>query len=225
MRSGWGDYWTNDIYIDKRNQLKTISDYMAFIKDIPLDFEPGTNFQHSNIGYEVAGAVIEAVSGMDYYDYINKNIYNVSGMTHTGSYFRNDLVENRATGYTNMGPDGHKDGATQLDNLNMLPPRGTPAGGGYSTIEDLLKFGTALRNYKVLGPGYTHFLINRFAGSIDGPFTPQEQMYHMVGAAPGISAFFGLDFQSSYTVIVLSNYDMPMAIEIADGITRMLGIE
>ena len=49
MRSGWGDYWTNEYYLSNKDQLLTVSDYMKFIKGIPLDFEPGTNFQHCNI--------------------------------------------------------------------------------------------------------------------------------------------------------------------------------
>ena len=70
MRSGWGDYWDNEYFLAHKNQLRTVSDYMEFIKDIPLDFEPGTKMQHCNTGYEVAGAIIEKVSGLDYFDYI-----------------------------------------------------------------------------------------------------------------------------------------------------------
>ncbi len=80
MRSGWGDYWSNEYFINNITQLRSVSQYLEFIKDIPLDFEPGTNFQHCNTGFIVAGAIIEAVSGMDYYEYIRKNIYEPAGM-------------------------------------------------------------------------------------------------------------------------------------------------
>jgi len=35
-------------------------------------------------------------------------------------------------------------------NTDTLPYRGTSAGGGYSTVEDLLKFASAVENHKLL---------------------------------------------------------------------------
>jgi len=225
MRSGWGDYWANEYYLSHRDRLRTVSDYMEFIRDIPLDFEPGTNFQHSNTGYEVAGAIIEAVSGIDYFDYIKKNIYEPAGMINTDSYHRDGPVKNLAVGYTKMNRNAPEGNSYEWNNTYMLSPRGTPAGGGYSTVEDLIKFDLAIRNYKLLNSDYTQYLVGRFKGSPGDSFAPPEKMYRMAGGAPGISAFFGMDFQSSYSVIVLSNYDFPVAMEVAEEIIKMLGIE
>ena len=36
------------------------------------------------------------------------------------------------------------------DNTNMREIRGGPAGGGYSTVQDMVKFHMALRSYKLL---------------------------------------------------------------------------
>jgi len=225
MRSGWGDYWANEYYLTHKDRLQTVSDYMKFIKDIPLDFEPGTNFQHCNIGYEVAGAIIEKISGMDYYDYIKKNIYDVSGMSHSDSYYRDDPEENRAIGYTNMKHYEQKGESYQSDNLNILPTRGTPAGGGYSTAKDMLKFDKSLRNNKLLSSDYTQYLISRFNSSPSDSFTAPDKIYSMIGGAPGVFAFFGIDFQSSYTIIVFSNYDNPLAMDVAKEIIKMLEIK
>ena len=41
MKSGWGDYWENPYYLAHRYELRSVSDYMKFIKDIPLEFENG----------------------------------------------------------------------------------------------------------------------------------------------------------------------------------------
>jgi len=224
MRSGWGDYWSNDYFRTHITQLRTVSDYMEFIKDIPLDFEPGTNFQHCNTGYIVAGAIIEKVSGMDYYDYIRKNIYEPAGMSNTDSYDKDGPVENLAMGYTNMNRNDPEGTGYEWNNMYSLPPRGTPTGGGYSTTEDLLKFDRALRSFKLLSPGYTGYYINRFKGSPGDSFTPPDMLYRIAGAAPGISAFIALDFKSSYTVIVLSNYDYPMAMNVGAEIVKMLEI-
>lgn len=225
MRSGWGDYWSNDHFINRITRLRSVSEYMEFIKDIPLDFEPGTNFQHCNTGYLVAGAVIEAVSGTDYYDYIRKNIYGPAGMTNTDSYDKDGPVENLAMGYTNMNRAGREGTGYEWNNMYSLPPRGTPAGGGYSTVEDLLKFGRALRGFKLLSPAHTGYYLHRFEGTPGDSFTPPEKLYRIAGAAPGICAFIALDFQSSYSVIVLSNYDFPTAMNIGSEILEMLEIQ
>ena len=225
MRSGWSDYWSNEYYLNHITRLRSVSEYMEFIKDIPLDFEPGTNFQHCNTGYIVAGAVIEAVSGTDYYDYIRKNIYEPAGMTNTDSYDKDGPVENLAMGYTNMNRADREGTGYEWNNMYSLPPRGTPAGGGYSTVEDLLKFDKALRGFKLLSPAYTGYYLHRFEGTPGDSFTPPEKLYRIAGAAPGICAFIALDFQSYYSVIVLSNYDLPTAMNVGAEIVEMLGIQ
>jgi len=224
MRSGWGDYWGNDYFNAHKDQLRTVSDYVNFIKDIPLDFEPGSNFQHCNTGYEVAGAIIEKISGMDFYDYTKKHVYEPAGMTNTDSYQKDGPVENLAMGYTNMNPNDPEGIGYKWNNMYMMPPRGTPAGGGYSTAEDILKLDIALRNHKLLSPEYTDYFFSRFKGQLGDPFIP-IRTYRAVGGAPGVNAFIGIDFKSGYTITVLSNYDMPIAMDVAEDIIKMFEIE
>lgn len=224
MRSGWGDYWGNKYYLSHRNDLRVLSDFMEFIKDIPLDFEPGTNFQHCNTGFEVAGAIIEKISGMDYFDYIKKNIYEPLEMTNSGSYNRDSPVKNLAVGYTNMNSNDLIGKKYQWENTYMLSPRGTPAGGGYSTVEDMLKYDQALRNNKLIGKDYMNFMNSRFEGNIGDPFTPYRTS-RSAGGAPGMSTLLARDLIKGYTIIVLSNFDFPAAMGVGDGIIKMLGIE
>lgn len=225
MKSGWGDYWGDEYYLANKDQLKTVSDYMEFIKDIPLDFEPGTNFQHCNTGFEVAGAIIEKVSGLDYYNYIKKYIYKPAGMSNTDSYFKDEPVVDRATGYTNMSPTDPNAEGYESDNFDMLPSRGTPAGGGYSTVEDMLKFVNALKSYKLLAPGYTKFLLNRLNGNPGDQLKLPKKPYRIVGGAPGIFAYLEIDFQSSNSIILLSNIDNREVMDIAKEISAMIEIE
>ncbi len=222
MRSGWGDYWSNDHFLSHITRLRSVSDYMEFIQDIPLDFEPGANFQHCNTGFIVAGAVIESVSGMDYYEYIRKNIYEPAGMTNSDSYDKDGPVDNLAMGYTNMNRAGREGTGYEWNNMYSLPPRGTPTGGGYSTVEDLLKFGGALRSFKLLSPEYTAYYLHRFEGALGDSFIPPERPYRIAGAAPGICAFISIDFQTSSDVIVLSNYDFPSGMNVGMDIVKML---
>lgn len=225
MRSGWGDYWSNEYFIDHITQLRSVSQYMEFIKDIPLDFEPGTNFQHCNTGFIVAGAIIEAVSGMDYFEYIRKYIYDPAGMKDTDSYDKDGPVENFAMGYTNMNRSAPAGTGYEWNNMYTLPPKGSPTGGGYSTVEDLLRFGNALQSFKLLSEEYTWYFLHRFEGDPGDHKAPPNGPYRTAGAAPGICAFIAFDFKSSYTVIVLSNYDFPTGMNIGMEILSMLGVD
>lgn len=161
-RSGMGHYWDNEKYKANWTRFRTVADYVGIVKDEPLNFEPGTSRQYSNSGYEVLGAIIERVSGQDYYDYIRENIYSPVGMTNTDSYEMDVPVENLAIGYTNLNPFGPKGEDYQRNNMFQHSIKGTPAGGGYSTAEDLLKFIIALDNNKLLSPKYTDIMFNRY---------------------------------------------------------------
>jgi D-alanyl-D-alanine carboxypeptidase len=224
MSSGWGDYWENKYYLQHKDELRTVDQYMEFIKNIPLDFEPGTRMQHSNIGFEVAGAVVEKVSGMDYFDYIRENIYKPAGMTNSDSYNRDGPVENLAAGYTNNNVMDTINTGWQWENTYILSPRGTPAGGGYSTAEDMLKFDNALRNGKLINKDYFSFMNNRFQGNVGDPFVPQRVL-RSAGGAPGVSTFYAQDMKNGFTIIVLSNYDHPVGINVGNEIIKMLGLE
>lgn len=224
MGSGWGDYWQHPYYLQHKDELRSVSQYMEFIKTMPLDFEPGTKTQHSNTGFEVAGALIEKVSGMDYYAYIRENIYQPAGMADTDTYDRDAPIENMAVGYTNMHPLSGDAADFRWENTYILSPKGTPAGGGYSTVEDLLKYDTAIRAGKILGKAHVDFMQNRFQGSIGDPFVPAGIM-RSAGGANGVSTFFARDVKNGYTIIVLTNVDNPAAIEIGDEIVAMMNLQ
>ena len=224
MSSGWGDYWGHPYFLQHKDELRTVADHMAFIKDMPLDFEPGAKSQHSNTGFEVAGALIEKVSGMDYFDYIREKICRPAGMSDTDSYDRDSAVENLAVGYTNMHPLNQDATNFRWENTYILSPRGTPAGGGYSTAGDMLKYDAALRSGKLVGKACVDFLSNGFRGKIGDPFTPQRVL-RSAGGANGVSTFFARDLRNGYTIIVLTNLDNPAAIELGNEIIKLLGLE
>jgi D-alanyl-D-alanine carboxypeptidase len=224
MGSGWGDYWSHPYYLQHKDELRTVAQYLDFIKTIPLDFEPGTKTQHSNIGYEIAGAIIEKVSGKDYFSYIKEEIYQPAGMTDTETYDRDSPVENLAVGYTNLHPLNTDATDFRWENTYLLSPKGTPAGGGYSTVDDMLKYDTALRSGTLVGKKYVDFLQSGFQGQIGDPFIPRRVL-RGAGGANGVSTFFGRDVRNGYTIIILTNVDNPAAIFIGNEIIKKLGLE
>jgi CubicO group peptidase (beta-lactamase class C family) len=47
----------------------------------PLDFPPGAKSQYSNYCYLLAGAVVEKVTGMEYFEYVKKVLLDPAGIT------------------------------------------------------------------------------------------------------------------------------------------------
>jgi CubicO group peptidase (beta-lactamase class C family) len=153
--SGMGSYF-NQKFMGNLDNMKTVADYLPLFANDPLAFEPGTKWQYSNSGFVVLGLIIEKVSGQNYYDYVREHIFKPAGMMNTDSYERDKDIPNLAIGYTKMGENGRPDpAAPRRANTPMRPVKGSPAGGGYSTVDDLLKISIALRDHKLLSQKYT----------------------------------------------------------------------
>ncbi len=203
--SGWSYYWENKTFHENLRSLRVVTDYMNFIKDIPLEFDPGTKGQYSNTGYVVLGAVIEAVTKMDYYDYVDKHIYGPVGMTNSGSFQIDHIAEGLATPYTNYNHKREKVGeGFPYETTLISPPRGVPAGGSCSTTTDMLKFLEAIANNTILNQESEDLLRSRFGTK--GMLS--DFIFHN-GGGPGQSAWVQADVANGYSIIILSNYDHP----------------
>src|SRR5947209_18844093 len=64
--SGLGMYW-NDKFMAQRETLLAVAAHLPLFASHPLAFPPGEKFQYSNAVYMLLGAIIEKVSGQDYY--------------------------------------------------------------------------------------------------------------------------------------------------------------
>ena len=60
----------------------------------PLDFEPGTRYDYSNLGYAILGEIIEETSGMDYEMFIKSHVFAPMGMSANWS-IGNTLMEDK----------------------------------------------------------------------------------------------------------------------------------
>jgi D-alanyl-D-alanine carboxypeptidase len=228
--SGMGSYW-NDKFAAQRASLTTVAAHIPLFANDPLSFDPGAKFQYSNAGYMVLGAIVEKLSGKDYYTYVRDHIYLVAGMNDTGFYKPGAEISNLAVGYTKMGPDGQPMGELK-DNNDMREVKGGPAGGGYSTVEDLLKFHTALRTNKLLNAEYTKIMttgkveaggpIGKYAyGFGDKIFAGKHIVGHN-GGSPGIAANFEMYPELGYTAIILMNADPPAMMPVIMKIRELL---
>lgn len=203
MTSGIGDFFGDRFNSAQKEKIKTIKDYLSLFADKPLEFEPGTRTRYSNGGYIVLGAIIERISGIDYFEYIKKEILLPAGMASTDWFERTSLPTNCAIGYTystGIGKDN-----TRHRNTELLPQKGSSAGGGYSTAGDLLLYTKALQR-------------NSFAPA---SFEARNGM-GIAGGTAGVNAVLEWNKQNGYTIVVLSNYDPPSAEKVAKQIRSML---
>ena len=228
--SGMGMYW-NGKFMEQREKLLTVAAHLPLFAADPLLFPPGEKFQYSNSGYMLLGAIIEKVSGQDYYSYVHEHIYKPAGMSDTGFYEPGKETPNLAIGYSKMSPDGKMSDEAR-DNTNTREVRGGPAGGGYSTAPDLVKFQLALLGYKLLDKAHTELVTT---GKVDGPRGMGRYGYgfgdsngggkHSVGhngGAPGIAANFEMFPESGYTAVALMNTDPPSLMPIAKAIRERI---
>ncbi|HYP02170.1 MAG TPA: serine hydrolase domain-containing protein, partial [Pyrinomonadaceae bacterium] len=196
--SGLGNYMT-DAWAEKRAGIKTPSELLPYFAGEPLKFSPGTGWQYSNAGFVVLGLIVEKLSGQTYFDYVRAHIFKPAGMIDTDSYENARETPNLAVGYTRVGADGRGNPENpRRPNTSRLPFKGTPAGGGYSTLDDLLKFDRALRSHKLLSAKFTDLITT---GKVDAPFgkyaygfgdsrvNGKRYVGHN-GGAPGIAAQF-----------------------------------
>ncbi|MDH4221909.1 MAG: beta-lactamase family protein [candidate division Zixibacteria bacterium] len=214
--SGMQDYW-EEMFDSHWWEIKTVSQYADLVFGDTLLFEPGTDFHYSNSGPIVLGMIIEKVTGQDYYDYVREHIYKPAGMNNSDCYEVDLDVPNLAIGYTRVNYDGTPNpGGEWRNNLFMHAIKGGPAGGGYSTVEDLWRFDTALRNNKLISKKYFDILTTgktqRGPGVMyaylfqDRKVNGQRIIGHG-GGAPGINANLDMYLDSGYTVAVMANYD------------------
>jgi len=220
---GTGDIFGPD-FDAHRLALKTIADYVNLYGNRAPKFEPGTHWEYSNYGFILLGAIIEKVTGQSYYDYVRERIYQPAGMTSTGSEPEDKAVADRSVGYTKM------DSTVWAPNTETLPYRGTSAGGGYSTVEDLSRFAEALTSHKLLDSLYTEMLTTGKPGTPDNSyaFGFEDRIFNGArcighgGGAPGMNGDLKICPAPGYVVAVLANLDPPAASRISDFIANRL---
>ncbi len=208
--AGLGSYFNEEFDKSSRARFRTVDEMMQLAKGDSLAFEPGTRWSYSNTGMLVLGKVIEVATGQDYFGYIRDNIYRPAGMVNSDSYQLDYVNPNLAVGYEKeFADDGTK---RYRNNIFMHVIRGGPAGGGYSTVEDLQRFADALFAGKLVSKASVELLTTpkpelnspRYGYGF-GAEAGSEIVGHS-GGFPGISSNLDIFKKSGYVAVVQSNY-------------------
>jgi CubicO group peptidase (beta-lactamase class C family) len=127
----------------------------------PLDFPPGTKTVYAGGDYAVVMQLIEKISGKPFQEFLSERLLDKLGMKHTRYnnmeqdfiYRTYDTIPYAATVYK---WDTSK---KQQRIFSMMFPKWTyPAGGLFSSIDDLAKWAIALDKYTILQPEFTEMM-------------------------------------------------------------------
>jgi CubicO group peptidase (beta-lactamase class C family) len=151
-----------DLWITKANYSVTKAEH--FIPQFaykPANFPPGEGCRYCNCGYILLGLMVEKATGMDYRDYVRKNIFAPTGMNDSDFFHMAEVNENVAEG---ADPILDKDEMVigWQRNIYSYPPIGTPDSGAHVTASDLDRFLRAVKRGGLLSPEMTRYF-----------FTPQ----------------------------------------------------
>ena len=208
--SGLGSYFNDEFFSSSRDRYRTVDDLMQLTKKDSLAFEPGARWAYSNTGMLVLGKVIEVVTKQDYFDYVRERISKPAGMTRSDAYELDGVNENLAVGYEKEWAD---DGTKRYrNNIFMHVMRGGPAGGGYSTAPDLLRFAEALKSGKLIKPA-TFELMTTPKPEVNSPrygfgfqLNPETGIAGHSGGFPGINSNLDIFKGTGYVAVVMANY-------------------
>ena len=144
--AGYRDFWPQDYvpgFMLKPTTPQGILDRWA---RVPLDFQPGDQWQYSNTGFTIAGLIVEKASGQKLNAFLRQRIFEPLGMSSVTEVVDHPLPDSDPAAYTRNA---------------LGPPRPAPkegpgwlfaAGGLAMTPSDLARWDIARIQRKLLKP-------------------------------------------------------------------------
>ncbi len=129
---------------DGDNPVDTM-EFCRRMAEIPLEFDPGTDWDYG-VSADILGGVVQAVTGMNYRDYLKENIFGPLGMTDTDFYVPEEKQHRFAAAYAFEEDGLVRDNGCHLglNDYRTLPAFISGGAGLCSTIADYAKFANAL---------------------------------------------------------------------------------
>lgn len=235
--AGFGDYQTHgdwaEVSAGWRTPEESFEGTMDLIRSQPEPlFVPGSDNKYSNSGLYTAGAVVAAVSGVTYWDYVRGRIFDRAGMVrsdyNTTQQWQSD--KDFAHMYGERQANGRR---TDLTMERRGIGIGGGAGGVFCTAPDLLRFAETLTGDRLVAPSFVELMSSPKSpmkgdgggppATADGPvvhgFTAYgctasivngQRKFGHGGGATGISAYISIYPDLRWVAIILANYKIPM---------------
>lgn len=194
-------------YTALRARRRSLEEVVATLRDLPLEFEPGTSFTYSNSGYLLLQQIIERTTSLGFAANLQARIAAPLTLNHTRLCDPDLPTPGLATGYTNGGRPTYP---APLDIAFM-------GGGMVSTLRELATFTEALHGGRLLRPGTYRRMIAEVC-TLDGVgvgyglglWIRSSQGHRLVGHGGdvvGFSAEVEADLDAHTLAVILQNED------------------
>lgn len=127
--SGIKDFITLGNREEYENRINSKNDIIELIQNLPLLYEPGSQYKYSSSNHFLLGAILESVTKEKYIDVLQKNVFSKANMQNTGigdRYFASQISKGYYKELT---------GFELADTVSLTYP--FSAGALYSSAEDL----------------------------------------------------------------------------------------
>lgn len=131
-----------------RSTASNLAKYIPTLGQVPLDFQPGTEWRYSALaGIETLGRIVEVASGMTFDQFLKLRIFDPLEMTDTAFFPTDDRLPRVVTLYDERGGT-----LVRIETPAWLSTKTLFSGGGglWSTAEDYMRFGQMLVNGGIL---------------------------------------------------------------------------
>jgi CubicO group peptidase (beta-lactamase class C family) len=230
-RSGLNNYvyFTDDIWKEKYKGMTNMDVIKLYAEHKPAPyFPPNRQFHYNNSNFMLLSAIVQKVTGMEFEDFMQENIFKPAGMKNTAIYSTAKYAK------IPVGVVGHDRVWRRSVRQDFLD--GTTGDKGvYSTIEDLFLFDRALRDGRLLKKE-----------TLDSAYTPhsklqqqyfgyglgwrmyvdsarKEQVIYHTGWWHGFRHIYLRDMKRDITIVVLSNL-VNGSINQIDDVYKILGM-
>ena len=225
--AGIRDYYPLDYNDIEMGGPTTMTAIVARAAKEPLDFAPRTQWQYSNTGYSIVGAIVERIAGKSLLELYREQFFTPLGMTSVRWNDSTANVSGEAVGYASffLGPD------------ELAIPEGpgwrNAAGSLVMTASDLSRWTIALMNGSAVSPSDTETMMMTSRKLQDGTdphyglglLVTTYQRQRLVGHEGGLNGFTSAELMLPdihASVVVLTNDQYGIGGTIAQSILPML---
>lgn len=151
--SGISYGWDRNSYVDSLYRASngstrngTIKEKMLALAELPLNFQPGTEWKYG-LSIDVVGYLVEVLSGVSFDEYLKTNVFEPLKMEDAGFFVPEEKHGRLATLY-NIGRDGKLTAAQRAfgDAIKKKPISFSGGGGMVASMNDYARFCKMLLN-------------------------------------------------------------------------------
>lgn len=193
--------------------IQTMAEAVAHIQTLPVPSQPGTTYVYNNLGFTLAGYVLEQVTGTLYADYLKSHIFMPLGMTEASADFA--AMQQTANHITPHLPDV-REGVKPIaffDNMDAIAPAGAVSASAlemanYAIFQlgDGTYDGQQIVSQDMLAAMHTVQIGDYAMGWVVGEHAGYKTVWHN-GSMDGFGALVGLVPSENLGVVALMNAD------------------